>query len=113
MRHAHRSRFADSRLPLSLGLLIIYRLEGVYTFVRGRSIIEEMYGFVTATFTGIALVVFFFFFFLCRFCTDKVICLFNVWFLFLFDFFLFLLNWLCRFFFDKIQSLSFFNFGFC
>ncbi len=50
-------------LALSLGLLLIYRLEGIYSFVRGRSWLEEMYGLLTATFTGIVILVFVFFFF--------------------------------------------------
>ncbi|MGB8646067.1 MAG: sugar transferase [Anaerolineae bacterium] len=50
-------------LALSLGLLAIYRFEGVYTYVRGRSLSEEMYGLLRATFEGIVIVVFFFFLF--------------------------------------------------
>ncbi len=56
------SQYIPISLGLSLGLLVIYRIEGMYTFVRGRSAIEEMYGLVTGTFTGIALVVFIFLF---------------------------------------------------
>lgn len=50
-------------LLLSLGLLLIYRIEGIYNYVRGRSWLEEMYGLLTATFTGIVILVFIFFFF--------------------------------------------------
>lgn len=50
-------------IPLAIGLLIIYRIEGIYHYVRGRSWLEELYGLVTATFTGIVIVVFIFFFF--------------------------------------------------
>jgi exopolysaccharide biosynthesis polyprenyl glycosylphosphotransferase len=50
-------------LGLSLGLLAIYRLEGIYDYVRGRSWLEEMYQLLTATFTGIVFVVFVFFLF--------------------------------------------------
>lgn len=50
-------------LAVSLGLLLIYRLEGIYSFVRGRSWLEEMYALLTATFTGIVILVFVFFFF--------------------------------------------------
>ena len=48
---------------MSLGLLLIYRIEGIYNYVRGRSWLEEMYGLLTATFTGIVILVFIFFFF--------------------------------------------------
>lgn len=48
---------------LSIGLLAIYRIEGIYNYVRGRSWLEEMYGLLTATFTGIVILVFIFFFF--------------------------------------------------
>ncbi len=50
-------------LLLSVGLLLIYRIEGIYNYVRGRSWLEEMYGLITATFTGIVILVFIFFFF--------------------------------------------------
>jgi exopolysaccharide biosynthesis polyprenyl glycosylphosphotransferase len=50
-------------LMLSVGLLLIYRIEGIYNYVRGRSWLEEMYGLLTATFTGIVILVFIFFFF--------------------------------------------------
>jgi exopolysaccharide biosynthesis polyprenyl glycosylphosphotransferase len=50
-------------LLLSLGLLLIYRIEGIYNYVRGRTWLEEMYGLLTATFTGIVILVFIFFFF--------------------------------------------------
>src|SRR6476620_4488132 len=50
-------------LMLSVGLLAIYRIEGIYNYVRGRSWLEEMYGLLTATFTGIVILVFIFFFF--------------------------------------------------
>ncbi|TAH53738.1 MAG: sugar transferase [Chloroflexota bacterium] len=50
-------------LLLSAGLLAIYRIEGIYNYVRGRSWLEEMYGLLTATFTGIVILVFVFFFF--------------------------------------------------
>ncbi len=50
-------------LLLSAGLLAIYRIEGIYNYVRGRSWLEEMYGLLTATFTGIVILVFIFFFF--------------------------------------------------
>lgn len=50
-------------LLLSLGLLFIYRIEGIYNYVRGRSWVEELYGLLTATFTGIVILVFIFFFF--------------------------------------------------
>lgn len=48
---------------LSLGLLAIYRIEGIYNYVRGRAWLEELYGLLTSTFTGIVILVFFFFFF--------------------------------------------------
>ncbi len=48
---------------LSIGLLFIYRIEGIYNYVRGKSWLEELYGLVTATFTGIVILVFIFFFF--------------------------------------------------
>jgi exopolysaccharide biosynthesis polyprenyl glycosylphosphotransferase len=48
---------------LSIGLLAIYRIEGIYNYVRGRTWLEEMYGLLTATFTGIVILVFAFFFF--------------------------------------------------
>lgn len=57
------SEYIPISLGLSLGLLLIYRLEGIYTAVRGRSWLEEMYGLITATFTGIVILVFVFFFF--------------------------------------------------
>lgn len=57
------SEYIPISLGLSLGLLLIYRLEGIYTPVRGRSWLEEMYGLITATFTGIVILVFIFFFF--------------------------------------------------
>ncbi len=50
-------------LLLSVGLLAIYRIEGIYNYVRGRTWLEEMYGLLTATFTGIVILVFIFFFF--------------------------------------------------
>ncbi len=50
-------------LGLSLGLLIIYRLEGVYNYVRGRSWLEEAYQLLTSTFTGFFVLVFIFFLF--------------------------------------------------
>ena len=50
-------------LMLTAGLLLIYRIEGIYNYVRGRSWLEEFYGLVTATFTGIVILVFVFFFF--------------------------------------------------
>lgn len=50
-------------LLLSVGLLVIYRIEGIYNYVRGRSWLEELYGLLTATFTGIVTLVFIFFFF--------------------------------------------------
>ncbi|HZQ05550.1 MAG TPA: sugar transferase, partial [Anaerolineae bacterium] len=46
-----------------IGLLFIYRIEGIYNYVRGKSWLEELYGLVTATFTGIVILVFIFFFF--------------------------------------------------
>ncbi len=48
---------------LSVGLLAIYRIEGIYNYVRGRAWLEEFYSLLTATFTGIAILVFIFFFF--------------------------------------------------
>jgi exopolysaccharide biosynthesis polyprenyl glycosylphosphotransferase len=57
------SEYIPISIGLSLGLLPIYRLEGVYSAVRGRSWLEEMYGLLTATFTGIVILVFVFFFF--------------------------------------------------
>jgi exopolysaccharide biosynthesis polyprenyl glycosylphosphotransferase len=57
------SQYIPISIGLSLGLLPIYRLEGLYSFVRGRSWPEEMYGLVTSTFTGIVILVFVFFFF--------------------------------------------------
>ncbi len=48
-------------LGLSVGLLVIYRLEGVYNSVRGRSWLEEAYQLLTATFTGFFVLVFIFF----------------------------------------------------
>ena len=50
-------------LLLSAGLLVIYRIEGVYNYVRGRTWLEEFYSLLTATFTGIVILVFVFFFF--------------------------------------------------
>lgn len=50
-------------LLLSAGLLVIYRIEGIYHYVRGRTWLEEFYGLLTATFTGIVILVFIFFFF--------------------------------------------------
>ncbi|MDL1896929.1 undecaprenyl-phosphate glucose phosphotransferase [Anaerolineae bacterium CFX7] len=50
-------------LGLSVGLLVIYHIEGIYNYVRGRTWLEEFYSLLTATFTGIAILVFFFFFF--------------------------------------------------
>jgi exopolysaccharide biosynthesis polyprenyl glycosylphosphotransferase len=50
-------------LLLSVGLLVIYRIEGIYNYVRGRAWLEEFYGLITATFTGIVILVFIFFFF--------------------------------------------------
>jgi exopolysaccharide biosynthesis polyprenyl glycosylphosphotransferase len=50
-------------LLLGFGLLAIYRIEGIYNYVRGRTWLEEMYGLLTATFTGIVILVFIFFFF--------------------------------------------------
>ncbi|MCC7161115.1 MAG: undecaprenyl-phosphate glucose phosphotransferase [Anaerolineae bacterium] len=50
-------------LLLSLFLLLIYRIEGIYNYVRGRSWLEELYSLITATFTGIVFLVFIFFFF--------------------------------------------------
>lgn len=50
-------------LLLGVGLLAIYRIEGIYNYVRGRTWLEEMYGLITATFTGIVILVFIFFFF--------------------------------------------------
>lgn len=50
-------------LLLAAGLLVIYRIEGIYNYVRGRSWLEEFYGLITATFTGIVILVFVFFFF--------------------------------------------------
>lgn len=50
-------------LLLAVGLLVIYRIEGIYNYVRGRSWLEEFYGLITATFTGIVILVFVFFFF--------------------------------------------------
>lgn len=50
-------------LLLSVGLLVIYRIEGIYNYVRGRTWLEEFYGLLTATFTGIVILVFVFFFF--------------------------------------------------
>jgi exopolysaccharide biosynthesis polyprenyl glycosylphosphotransferase len=50
-------------LLLSVGLLVIYRIEGMYNYVRGRAWLEEFYGLITATFTGIVILVFIFFFF--------------------------------------------------
>lgn len=50
-------------LLLSLFLLLIYRIEGIYNYVRGRSWLEELYSLLTATFTGIVILVFIFFFF--------------------------------------------------
>lgn len=50
-------------LLLSAGLLAIYRIEGIYNYVRGRTWLEEFYGLLTATFTGIVILVFVFFFF--------------------------------------------------
>lgn len=57
------SEYIPISIGLSLGLLLIYRFEGIYTIVRGRSWLEEMYGLITATFTGIVILVFVFFFF--------------------------------------------------
>jgi exopolysaccharide biosynthesis polyprenyl glycosylphosphotransferase len=57
------SEYIPISLALSLGLLMIYRVEGVYNYVRGRSWLEELYGLLTATFTGIVITVFIFFFF--------------------------------------------------
>ena len=57
------SEYIPISILLSLGLLVIYRLEGIYSVVRGRSWLEEMYGLLTATFTGIVILVFIFFFF--------------------------------------------------
>ncbi|OQY86476.1 MAG: hypothetical protein B6D41_13375 [Chloroflexi bacterium UTCFX4] len=50
-------------LALSAGLLAIYRIEGLYNYVRGRTWLEEFYSLLTATFTGIVILVFVFFFF--------------------------------------------------
>lgn len=50
-------------LALSAGLLVIYRIEGLYNYVRGRTWLEEFYSLLTATFTGIVILVFVFFFF--------------------------------------------------
>lgn len=50
-------------LVLSAGLLMIYRIEGIYNYVRGRTWLEEFYSLLTATFTGIVILVFVFFFF--------------------------------------------------
>jgi exopolysaccharide biosynthesis polyprenyl glycosylphosphotransferase len=50
-------------LVSSAGLLLIYRIEGIYNYVRGRTWLEEFYGLLTATFTGIVILVFVFFFF--------------------------------------------------
>lgn len=54
-------------IPISIGLsvflLAIYRIEGIYNYVRGRAWLEELYGLLTATFTGIVILVFIFFFF--------------------------------------------------
>lgn len=57
------SEYVPISLALSLGLLLIYRIEGIYNYVRGRGWLEEMYSLTTATFTGIVIVVFIFFFF--------------------------------------------------
>lgn len=57
------SEYIPISILLSFGLLPIYKLEGIYTVVRGRSWLEEMYGLITATFTGIVILVFVFFFF--------------------------------------------------
>lgn len=57
------SEYVPISLMLSVGLLFIYRIEGIYNYVRGRSWLEEMYGLLTATFTGIVILVFIFFFF--------------------------------------------------
>jgi exopolysaccharide biosynthesis polyprenyl glycosylphosphotransferase len=57
------SQYIPISIGLSLGLLPIYRLEGLYSVVRGRSWLEEMYGLITSTFTGIVILVFVFFFF--------------------------------------------------
>ncbi len=61
--YVHYQAYIPISLALSLGLLVIYRLEGVYNFIPGRSWLEEMYGLLTATFTGIVFAVFVFFFF--------------------------------------------------
>lgn len=57
------TEYVPISLLLSLGLLAIYRIEGIYNYVRGRSWLEELYGLLTATFTGIVIIVFVFFFF--------------------------------------------------
>lgn len=61
--HVAITEYIPISLALSIGLLLIYRIEGIYNYVRGRSWLEEMYGLLTATFTGIVILVFIFFFF--------------------------------------------------
>lgn len=52
-------------IPISLGLtlllVVIYKLEGLYSFVRGRSWLEEFYDLFSATFTGMVIMVGIFF----------------------------------------------------
>jgi exopolysaccharide biosynthesis polyprenyl glycosylphosphotransferase len=48
---------------LSLGLIIIYHIEGIYNVGLNRSWFEEFYSLVSATFTGIVITVAFFFFY--------------------------------------------------
>ncbi len=50
-------------LILSLGLILIYHIEGLYNLHRDRSWFEEFYGLLSATFTGIVITVAFFFFY--------------------------------------------------
>ena len=57
------NQYIPISLIVSIGLLVIYRVEGIYNYVRGRAWLEELYGLLTATFTGIVILVFIFFFF--------------------------------------------------
>ncbi len=57
------SEYVPISIMLSVGVLLIYRIEGIYNYVRGRSWLEEMYSLLTATFTGIVILIFIFFFF--------------------------------------------------
>lgn len=50
-------------LLLSIGLILIYHIEGIYNLGLNRSWFEEFYSLISATFTGIVITVAFFFFY--------------------------------------------------